>query len=350
MEQPYFIPQPAEKFLELERPLVFFDLETTGTNVATDRIVELCAIKLHPDGRQEELYQLFNPTIPIPAEATAVHGFTNEMVAKEPTFSDKAGDLADFFCNCDLGGYNIKRFDVPMLMEEFHRQKKYPVAISEVKLVDVMAIFHNKEKRDLAGAVRFYCQRDHEGAHGAKADILATIEVLKYQLLRYDDLQPNTTFLHDFLSGGRQVDVSGKFIRNEAGDIVFNFGKHIGKRAESETDYLKWMFEGEFPVDTRMVAKRIYMNTVWKEQLRHWLAAQKVVENAALASALYATIKFGEDIFPFSTHKEGEKLTVTYLDEPPATYTFLHKDAQAILLQLLDEQLTAQQQTTEPAL
>jgi DNA polymerase-3 subunit epsilon len=234
MEQPYFIPKQAEQFLQLERPIVFFDLETTGTNVASDRIIEICAIKLHPDGKQEELYHLVNPTVPIPAEATKVHGITNEQVAGKPTFQQLFTELADFFRDCDLGGYNIKRFDVPMLMEEFHRHRQYPISINEVKLVDVMGIFHSKEKRDLAGAVNFYCSREHEGAHGARADVLATIEVLKHQLLRYEDLQPNSSFLHDFLSQGRQVDVSGKFVRNEDG-VVVSISENIWARLRQKS-------------------------------------------------------------------------------------------------------------------
>lgn len=337
-QQPYFIPKPAERFLNLERPLVFFDLETTGTNVATDRIIEVCAIKLNPDGSQSELYELLDPTIPIPAGATAVHNITNEMVAGKPTFAEKAGEFADFFCNCDLGGYNIKRFDVPMLMEEFARLGKYPIKVSDTSFVDVMALYHQREKRDLASAVRFYCGREHDGAHSAKADVLATIEVLKSQLLRYEDLQPNTSFLHSVLDD-KMVDLSRKFIRNESGEIVYNFGKHFGKPVESEPSFLDWMLTKDFTADTKIAIKRIQMNLLWKRQIKEWLVANGILANSAMAAALYATLKFGEDIFPFSTYNEKGRLTVTYLNEPPASYTFLHKDAQAILLQLLDEQL-----------
>jgi DNA polymerase-3 subunit epsilon len=338
MEQPYFLPKTTEKFLELERPLVFFDLETTGTNVASDRIIELCAIKLNPDGSQDELYEILDPTIPIPEGATAVHGFTNEMVTGKPTFAEKAELFADFFCNCDLGGYNIKRFDVPMLMEEFARLGKYPVKVSEAKMVDVMGIYHQREKRDLAAAVRFYCDRDHDGAHSAKADVLATIDVLKQQLLRYDDLKPNASFLHDVLDDGT-VDLSRRFIRNSNGDIVFNFGKNKGKLAESDPGYLEWMLGGDFSADTKIAIKRIQMNIQWKREITQWLATNGVTGNSAMASALYATLKFGEDIFPFSIYSDKGKRTVNYLNEPPASYTFAHKDAQALMLQLLDAQL-----------
>jgi len=194
MEQPYYIPQKETTFLHLEKPLIFFDLETTGTHPSTDRIVELCAVKLHPDGTREELYHLINPTIPISPGASAVHGITDEKVANKPTFGDLVNELAALFEGCDLGGYNIKKFDVPLLMEEFHRHKKYPISYSEVKLVDAMGIYHSKEKRDLSAAVKFYCDREHGEAHSAKADVLATIDILKHQLLRYEDLEPNTSF------------------------------------------------------------------------------------------------------------------------------------------------------------
>src|SRR5688572_4241575 len=162
MEHSYYIPYTSkveDPFLVLQKPIVFFDLETTGTSTATDRIVEICAIRLHPDGSRKELHHLLNPTIPISAGATAVHGITDEMVAGKPTFGDLLDELYPFFYGADLAGYNIKRFDVPMLMEEFHRYKKYPINVNEVKLVDAMGIYHSKEKRDLSAAVRFYCGR-----------------------------------------------------------------------------------------------------------------------------------------------------------------------------------------------
>ncbi len=336
MEHSYYIPQTENKFLQLEKPIVFFDLETTGTNTTKDRIIELCAIKVNTDGSQEELYHLINPTIPISPAATAVHGITDEMVADKPTFGELVEELAVYFHGCDLGGYNIKRFDVPMLMEEFHRYKKYPIHYSEVKLVDVMAIYHRKEKRDLSAAVKFYCDREHEEAHSAKADVLATIDILKRQLLKYDDLEPNTSFLHDYLNSGNTVDISGKFVRNENGDIVFSFGKHQGKLACTERDYLKWMLTGDFPVDTKQVANRIYKNCIWEEEIKAWLHDNKIVQDVSLASALYTAVKFTKDIHPFAVHKKDNKVTVTYSTEPTASYTLAHQDAVGIILKLLD--------------
>jgi DNA polymerase III subunit epsilon len=336
MEHTYYIPQTESKFLQLAKPIVFFDLETTGTSTTKDRIIEICAIKVNTDGKQEEIYHLINPTIPISPGATAVHGITDEMVADKPTFGDLAEQLAAYFEGCDLGGYNIKRFDVPMLMEEFHRFKKYPIHYSEVKLVDVMAIYHRKEKRDLSAAVKFYCDREHEEAHSAKADVLATIDILKRQLLKYGDLEPNTSFLHDYLDSGNTVDISGKFVRNENGDIVFSFGKHQGKLACSEPDYLRWMLNGEFPVDTKMVANRIYKNCIWENEINDWLHQNKLMQEAAVASALYTAIKYEKDIHPFTITRQDNKVTITYGTESPSSYTLVHPDAVATILKTLD--------------
>ncbi|MBD0287329.1 MAG: 3'-5' exonuclease [Flavisolibacter sp.] len=340
MAQSYYIPVAGPAFLKLQKPLVFFDLETTGTDIATDRIVEIYAIKLHTDGSREEIYHLLNPAIPIAPGATAKHGFTNELVADKPRFADVADTLVAFFSGCDLAGYNIKKFDVPVLMEEFHRCRKYPIQLSEVKLIDVLSIYHSKEKRDLAAAVRFYCEREHEQAHSARADVLATIDILKQQLLRYEDLEPNTSFLHDYTSTGNRVDFHGKFIRNGEGKIVFHFGKHKGKEACSEPAYLEWMLEQDFPIDTKMVAKRIFKNSIWEKEIKAWLEANKVLSYKPIASALYAAVKFEKAIFPFTTTSQEHQLTITYLTEPPSSYTLVHRDAVEILLNMLDNYLS----------
>lgn len=342
MNQDFYLPPVDTPFMELQKPLVFFDLETTGANPKTDRIVELCAIKLLPDGRREELHYLVNPGMPIPPGATAVHNITDDMVKDQPLFEQLAPVLAPFFTACDLGGYNIRRFDVPLLMEEFHRARLYPINFNEVKMVDVMGIYHQKEKRDLSAAVRFYCEREHEGAHSAKADVLATIDILKHQLLRYEDLAPNTSFLHDYLSAGKIVDIGGKFSRDENGEIIFNFGKHIGKPACSEPDYLKWMYkDGDFLVNTKMVAKKIWVSCMYEKEIRHWLEGLKILENAAVASSLYTTLKFGNDVFPFALGQKEGKQMITYLNEPTSSYSFASKDAQQLMIQILEQSLAA---------
>ena len=337
MEAPYFLPKAEDTFLALSRPLVFFDLETTGANPVTDRIVELYAIRVNADGTQDELHHLIHPTIPIPQEAINVHGITNEMVAGKPTFGMLAAEIAAFFRGCDLAGYNIKRFDVPLLLQEFQRCGKYPINFNDVKMVDVMAIYHSKEKRDLAAAVRFYLQREHKDAHSAKADVQATLAILKKQLLLYDDLEPNTGYLHDYLSAGSTVDGSGRFKRSRDGEILFNFGKHAGQPACQHPDYLEWMIrEGDFPADTKMVANRIYKHCLWEKAIKDWITKNNLTSSKEVASALYTTVKFGEGINPFATAKEGEKLTITYQSQPPSSFTFENGDAIKVLLSILD--------------
>jgi len=340
MEQSFYISRKEETFLNLAKPLIFYDLETTGKSPATDRIVEIFAVKIKVDGSRQELHHLLNPTIPISAGATAVHGITDEMVADKPTLGELVQELFAFFDGCDLAGYNIKGFDVPMLMEEFARHKKYLINFNEVKLVDAMGIYHSKEKRDLSAALKFYCERDHTDAHSAKADVMATIEILKQQLLMYEDLEPNTSFLHDYLSAGGAVDGSRKFKRNDEGEIVFNFGKHFGKPACNEPNYLKWMLEeGDFAVDTKMVAKKIYKHCLWQDEIKTWLVGNKVLQNTALASVLYTAAKFEKDVFPFSVNREGDKLIITYLSEPPSQLALVNEDAKKILLNALDNHL-----------
>lgn len=350
MQEQYYIPKKESTFLALERPIIFFDLETTGKDVRKDRIVELYAVKLHQDGSQTEVYHLINPEMPISKGAVEKHGITEEMIADKPTFSQLASELYTFFCACDLGGYNIKGYDVPLLLEEFHRCKLYPINYNEIKLIDAMGIFHDKEKRDLSAALKFYCERELSNAHSAQADVLATIDILKHQLLRYEDLQPNTSFLHDYLSAGSSVDGSRKFKRNEDGEIVFNFGKHYGKVACKEKDYLKWMLtEGDFAVDTMMVAKKIYKNCIWEEEIDLWLGKNNILKNEAVASALYATIKSGIDVFPFALKDEQGKKVISYLNEPISSYNLVHDDAVKILLNKLDRYLSTAASTTDSA-
>lgn len=338
MDALFYLPKTNDTFLQLNRPVVFFDLETTGTDPLSDRIVELFAIRVNADGTQEELHHLIDPRIPIPAAATAVHSITDEMVAGCPTFEQLVDRIAGFFNECDLAGYNIKRFDVPLLLQEFERCGRYPINYNDVKLVDVMAIYHKQERRDLAAAVRFYLQREHTGAHRARADVEATISILKKQLLLYGELEPNTSFLHDYGSAGSTVDGSGKFRRNSAGEIVFNFGKHNGQPACTQVEYLDWMIrEGKFAPDTRMVANRIYRHCLWEKELTDWLDRNDLTSSRELASALYTTAKFGEGIYPFATTTNGENLTITYQSQPPSSFCFKHKDMVGILLQLLDK-------------
>lgn len=254
---PASLPLPVDhSFLELTRPLVFFDLETTGVDVAGSRIIELYAVKLMPDGSRDECHHLMHPGCAIPPDATRVHGITDADVAGKPLFAALAPQIARFFSDADLGGFNVQGFDIPLLVNEFARCGLQPIRQQEVHVVDVCTLFHKRFSRNLTAAVKYYCGETHTNAHSARHDVLATIKVLKYQLMMYDDLQPNAGSIHNHLFAG-VVDSSGKFLRNEAGDILFNFGKHRGTHALSQPEYLEWMLGADFADDTKAVIRSL---------------------------------------------------------------------------------------------
>lgn len=334
--------QPAGHFISLDKPLVFFDLETTGLSVTYDRIVEIFAIKYLPDGSQLELHYFLNPTIPIPAEASGVHGITDEQVKDCPRFCDVAGDIHEFFQGCDVSGYNARDYDIPLLMEEFHRCKLYPLTAKGTRVVDPKAIFFQKEPRTLSKAVEFYCQGSHEEAHSAKADVLATINVLKHQLLRYADLEPNTHFLHDYTGKGECLDFKGYFIRDSEGEIVFNFGKHKGKRAIDNLNYVKWMLEEmkDLPVDSRTIAERVQKSKETMDQITRWLDRQKVTRDVTKASALYASVKFTQSIAPYSINEQGNALIVTDSSSPTNPFYLKNQEDRRLLIKVLERCFT----------
>jgi len=245
--------------LELSRPLAFFDLETTGTDPMRDKIVEIALVRLDPSGGREATTRRINPGRPIPAEATAVHGITDEDVSGAPTFSEVARGLLDVLKDADLAGFNVRRFDVPLLDREF-RDCGLALALLTRRIVDVMTIFHKKEPRDLTAAVRFFLDRDHAGAHGAEADVRASIEVLEAQLARYSDL-PRTidaldTYCYPIPAGA--VDRGGKFVLRD-GEVVFAFGRQKGRAlrevARAQRDYLEWILKQDFPEDARALVQ-----------------------------------------------------------------------------------------------
>ncbi len=248
--------------LNLTRPLAFFDLETTGTDVATDRIVEICIIKMNLDGSRETYLERLNPTIPIPASSTAIHGISDADVRHSPSFEYKAQEIFDFLTDCDLAGYNSNRFDIPLLIEEFLRvNDKYD--LSDRRFVDVQNIFHKMEQRTLVAAYKFYCDKELVNAHSAEADVIATLEVLESQLDKYSELENDIDFLAEFSKGNRNiVDFAGRIGLNESGEEVFNFGKHKDKRVtdvfEKEPSYYHWMINADFPAYTKKVLTRIY--------------------------------------------------------------------------------------------
>lgn len=246
--------------LKLTRSIVFFDLETTGVDVATDRIIEIALLKINPDGSEQSLSYRLNPTIPIPAESSKIHNIYDADVVNEKTFKELAAELCRFIGNSDLAGYNSNRFDVPLLMEEFLRCE-VDFDIEKRKLIDVQNIFHKMEQRTLSAAYKFYCNKELINAHMAEADTKATFEILNAQIERYPDLENNTDFLHEFSSRNNTADLMGRIIFNEKGEEVFNFGKHKGKRVidvlQEEPSYYSWMMNGDFPLYTKKVLTKI---------------------------------------------------------------------------------------------
>ena len=214
--------------LNLKRPIVFFDLETTGVDTSKDRIVEISMIKVWPDGKEEVKTRRINPEMPIPAEATAVHGITDADVADAPRFAQVAKSLEEFIRGCDFGGFNSNRFDLPMLVEEFMRAG-LNVDLKRRRFIDVQNIFHKKEQRTLVAAYKFYCDKNLDEAHSAEADTRATYEVLKAQLDRYDDLENDVDALADYSSRGEAADYAGRILYDEKGVEVFGFGKYKGR-------------------------------------------------------------------------------------------------------------------------
>ncbi len=246
--------------LKLTKPIIFFDLETTGVNITADRIVEISSIKVHPGGKEESWTIRLNPEMPIPAEATAVHGISDSDVANCHTFKQIAHRLADYFQGCDIAGFNSSRFDIPMLDQEFHRAK-VEFDFTRAKFIDVQTIFHKKEQRTLVAAYKFYCGKDLTHAHSAEADTRATYEVLKAQLDRYEDLPNDMSKLAEFSRQNRNVDLIGRLIYNEGGQEVINFGKYKGQLAEkvlrNDSGYFGWIMQGDFPQNTKDCFTRI---------------------------------------------------------------------------------------------
>jgi len=252
--------------LHLKIPLAFFDLETTGVNVITDRIVEIAIVKVMPDNSRTIYHQRINPTIPIPAEATMIHGISDADVADKPTFREVAKSIYQFLEGCDLAGYNMIKFDVPMLVEEFLRCN-INFSIAKRKLIDAQKIFHLMEPRTLEAAYRFYCKKELSNAHSAEADCNATLEVLEAQIEQYAGktikdkdgnlhapIENDMNKLHELFSQN-MVDLQGRMVYNEKNEIIFNFGKHKGKPVlqvlKQEPTYYDWIMKGEFALDTK---------------------------------------------------------------------------------------------------
>ncbi|MGM9774653.1 MAG: exonuclease domain-containing protein [Candidatus Egerieousia sp.] len=250
--------------LNLKRPIVFFDIESTGLDVAKDRIVEISAVKVFPDGHNEVKTRRVNPNMEIPAEATAIHHITNEDVANEPEFKQIAKSLAQWMEGCDFAGYNFLKFDIPLLEEEFLRCN-IQFDFGKKRLIDVQNIFHKMEQRNLIAAYKFYCKKDLLQAHSAEADTMATYEVLEAQLDKYaDTLENDVQKLADFSSRSKFVDYAGRIVYNDKNQAVFNFGKHKGRLVtevlKSEPSYYSWILNGDFTLNTKRVLTDIKLH------------------------------------------------------------------------------------------
>jgi len=249
--------------LKLKRPLVVFDLETTGVNPTTDRIIEICMLKIFPEGHEELRTYRINPTVPIHEQATAVHGITDADVADKPTFKDLSNEINHFLRECDFGGFNSNKFDFPMLVEEFYRAG-VEFEVEKRKFIDAQRIFHFKEPRNLKAAYKFYCDKDLENAHSAEADTLATWSVLKAQIERYEDIPQDIEGLHKMSGQNNLADLAGRFIYDDKREVIFNFGKHKGKFVKQvlkdEPGYYAWMMDGDFPQQTKQVLTRIRLS------------------------------------------------------------------------------------------
>ncbi len=251
--------------LKLKNPLAFFDLETTGTSISKDRILEIAIIKMMPNGERITKVMKLNPEMPIPTETSIIHGIYDEDVKDAPTFKSIAKSLTQFLEGCDLSGFNIIRFDVPMLVEEFLRAD-ITFSVDKRKLIDSQKIFHFMEKRNLSAALKFYCDKTLKNAHSAEADTIASLEVLEAQVEGYEDMQVTDNMgkelgamkndmavLHQ-LTSSNMVDLAGRMIQKD-GAVIFNFGKHRGKKVldvfEKESSYFDWIMNGDFPLDTK---------------------------------------------------------------------------------------------------
>lgn len=249
--------------LQLTKPICFFDLETTGTNVAKDRIVEISILKIHPNGNKESKTWLVNPGISIPKEVVAIHGISDEKVADEPTFKELSKEIYQMIRDSDLGGFNSDRFDIPLLAEEMLRAE-VDFDMKNMVSVDVQTIFHKMEKRTLEAAYKFYCDKELIDAHSAAADTEATYEVLLSQLERYPELENNIKKLSEFSTRRKSVDFAGFIILDEKDQEIFSFGKHKGKKVdkvlEEEPGYFGWILNADFPLYTKKVLTQIKLS------------------------------------------------------------------------------------------
>lgn len=254
--------------MTIERPVVFFDVETTGTDVNTDKILELAAIKFHPDGTSEELYLLLNPVKQISPEASEKHGFTNENLADKPKFVDVVEQVLEFFDESDLGGHNSNHFDIQMLVAEIKRCG-YSYDIDKIKTIDTRKIYLANNPKELSHLYTDYTGKTLENAHSAHADVIATVEIFNAQVEKYgiNDINEADTIAKTDKKGNRYLDLDGKFIKTSEGKYVYNFGKHMGEEVSIENvGFIGWMLSKDFSDNTKMVAKKLQDYVLKKAQ------------------------------------------------------------------------------------
>lgn len=253
--------------LQLKRPIAFIDLETTGVNLSTDRIIEIAIIRVLPDNSRQIKRKLINPQIPIPKSSTDIHGITDEMVKDAPTFKQAGNEIKQYLENCDLGGYNSNRFDIPMLMEEFLRAGM-DVDLSNRRMIDVQHIFYSMEPRTLSAAYKFYCQKELINAHSAETDVTATIDVFLSQVNKYEKLGNSVDSILACIGEDKIVDYARRFCYDDKGNEVFNFGKFKGRSVSevlrAEPQYYDWMMKGDFPLHTKQKLTEILNRTLLK--------------------------------------------------------------------------------------
>jgi len=246
--------------LNLKKPIVFFDLETTGVDVANDRIVEISLLKILPNGKEETKTMRVNPGMPIPPQATEIHGISDKDVEDKPKFNELAKTIANYLEGCDLAGYNSNKFDIPLLAEEFLRAD-IDFDLKKLRFIDVQVIFHKMEQRTLSAAYKFYCEKDLNNAHSAEADTKATYEILKAQIDRYSELNNDMEELSKFSSHNNNADFAGRIVFDDNGNEVFNFGKYKGQKVETvlekDPGYFSWMLNSDFPLYTKKVLTAI---------------------------------------------------------------------------------------------
>ncbi len=252
--------------LKLNRPMVFFDLETTGINIAKDRIVEISILKVFPNGNKESKTWLVNPEMKIPAETSEIHGITDEKIANEPTFKELSAEIHELIKGCDLAGFNSNRFDVPLLAEEMLRAGMDDFDLSQVKFVDVQTIFHKKEQRTLSAGYQFYCGKELEGAHSAEADTNATYEILLAQIDKYDDIEADVAFLSEYSSHKKRADFAGFIQFNDKDEEIFTFGKYKNRTVldvlGENPGYYNWIMNADFPLYTKKVLTNIRLKSL----------------------------------------------------------------------------------------